>query len=146
MSSIRDSEGPPFTLIANVLVPCAFFRPWSFGALMKQSARMPSMTGRSLIGLPSRTFRMANYIAVDLNPAHSGLCYDAFHETFWIPGHVNIIASSFTDLLERLLNTRQIRLTGWKKDFSPWERHSNCMDSNPWPKPLCALFTSQACC
>jgi len=45
-----------------------------------------------------------NYIAIDLNPAHQGLCYDAFHETFTEPGHVSVIASSFTDLLERLLN------------------------------------------
>jgi hypothetical protein len=45
-----------------------------------------------------------NYIAIDLNPAHQGLCYDAFHETFTEPGYVAVVASSFSDLLERLLN------------------------------------------
>lgn len=44
-----------------------------------------------------------NYIAIDLHPHHRGKCYDCFHETFTIPGYVNIIASSFADLLSRLL-------------------------------------------
>jgi antitoxin YokJ len=42
-----------------------------------------------------------NYLAIDLHPEHSGKCYDTFHETFPFPGHVDIIASSFTDLLNR---------------------------------------------
>lgn len=44
-----------------------------------------------------------NYISIDLHPAHHGLCYDSFHETFAMPGYVSIVATSFTDLLSRLL-------------------------------------------
>jgi len=44
-----------------------------------------------------------NYLAIDLHPEHCGKCYDTFHETFPFPGYVNIIASSFTDLLNRLV-------------------------------------------
>jgi hypothetical protein len=53
-----------------------------------------------------------NYIAIDLNPEHQGLCYDAFHETIQAPGYINIIANSFTDLLRRLLKH--------KEDWSYW--------------------------
>lgn len=45
-----------------------------------------------------------NYIAIDLHPNHRDKCYDYFHETFMTPGCVNIIASSFTDLLSLLLH------------------------------------------
>ena len=51
--------------------------------------------------------RDGNYIAIDLDTEHFGLCYDAFHETFAMPGYVNVIASSFSDLLRRLLNHKE---------------------------------------
>jgi hypothetical protein len=60
-----------------------------------------------------------NYVAIDLNPEHMGLCYDAFHETFATPGYVSVIASSFTDLLIRLLEHKEDS-TYWLQDgFQP---------------------------
>jgi hypothetical protein len=59
--------------------------------------------------------RDGNYIAIDLNREHFGLCYDAFHETFASPGYVSVIASSFADLLRRLLNHKEDS-TYWLQD------------------------------
>jgi hypothetical protein len=59
--------------------------------------------------------RDGNYIAIDLNPEHQGLCYDAFHETIAMPGYVNVIASSFSDLMRRLLNHSEDS-TYWLQD------------------------------
>lgn len=56
-----------------------------------------------------------NYIAIDLNPRFCGHCYDAFHETFAMPGYVAIVASSFTNLLERLL-AAEGRCSYWLQD------------------------------
>jgi hypothetical protein len=56
-----------------------------------------------------------NYLAIDLNPRFHGHCYDAFHETFAMPGYVAIVASSFTDLLERLL-AAEGRCSYWLED------------------------------
>jgi hypothetical protein len=60
-----------------------------------------------------------NYVAIDLNPEHSGLCYDAFHETFAMPGYVNVIASSFSDLLRRLLDHKEDSTYWLQKGFRP---------------------------
>lgn len=61
--------------------------------------------------------RDGNYIAIDLNREHFGLCYDAFHETFATPGYVGVIASSFTDLLRRLLNHKEDSTYWLQVDF-----------------------------
>jgi hypothetical protein len=44
-----------------------------------------------------------NYLAVDIGSEHSGKCLDCFHETFAMPGYVSVVASSFTDLLLRMM-------------------------------------------
>ncbi|MEI6235208.1 MAG: SMI1/KNR4 family protein [Planctomycetota bacterium] len=44
-----------------------------------------------------------NYVSIDLHSDHHGLCYDSFHETFAMPGQVQIVATSFTDFLKRVL-------------------------------------------
>jgi hypothetical protein len=63
--------------------------------------------------------RDGNYVAIDLNPEHYGLCYDAFHETFAVPGYVRVIASSFSDFMWRLLN-HKVDSTYWlQDDFKP---------------------------
>lgn len=60
-----------------------------------------------------------SYIAIDLSPEHVGLCYDAFRETFARPGYMNVIASSFSDLLSRLLAHKDDS-TYWLQDgFTP---------------------------
>lgn len=60
-----------------------------------------------------------NYIAIDLNPERNGLCYDAFHETFAMPGYVNVIASSFSDLLRRLLDHKEDSTYWLHEGFKP---------------------------
>jgi cell wall assembly regulator SMI1 len=45
-----------------------------------------------------------NYLAIDLSKEFNGKCIDSFHETFAMPGYVNVVAASFTDLLLRILN------------------------------------------
>jgi hypothetical protein len=47
-----------------------------------------------------------DYLSIDLGPAHRGRCYDSFHETHGVVGNTPIIATSFTDLLFRLLANR----------------------------------------
>ena len=48
-----------------------------------------------------------NYIAIDLSVEHQGKCLDAFHETFAIPSYVDVVAASFTDLLNRFLDHKE---------------------------------------
>ncbi|WP_217492509.1 SMI1/KNR4 family protein [Paenibacillus sp. KS1] len=42
------------------------------------------------------------YISIDLSDSHLGYCYDSFLETHATPGDSQIIAKSFTELLEHL--------------------------------------------
>ncbi|WP_227775221.1 SMI1/KNR4 family protein [Paenibacillus sp. NAIST15-1] len=42
------------------------------------------------------------YISIDLGKSHLGYCYDSFLETHATPGDSQIIAKSFTELLEHL--------------------------------------------
>jgi len=63
--------------------------------------------------------RDGNYVAIDLNPEHHGLCYDAFHETFATPGYVSVIAGSFSDLLARLLNHQEDSSYWLQEGFKP---------------------------
>jgi hypothetical protein len=64
-------------------------------------------------------FMDGDYVAIDLNPEHSGLCYDAFHETFAMPGYVSVIASSFSDLLRRLLDHKEDSTFWLQEGFKP---------------------------
>lgn len=43
------------------------------------------------------------YLSIDLDPARSGRCYDSFHETHGLVRESTVIATSFTDLLSRLI-------------------------------------------
>jgi antitoxin YokJ len=45
-------------------------------------------------------------ITIDLNPDRLGLCYDSFHEVHGVAGSCSIIATSFTDLVRRILDNR----------------------------------------
>lgn len=45
-----------------------------------------------------------DYLAIDIGPDQSGKCLDCFHETFACRGYVSVVASSFTDLLMRIIN------------------------------------------
>jgi hypothetical protein len=44
-----------------------------------------------------------NYIAIDCHPDRLGYCYDAFHETVDDLSYCQVIAHSFTELMDRAL-------------------------------------------
>lgn len=46
------------------------------------------------------------YITVDLNPQRLGLIYDSFSDRHAVEGESQVIACSFTELLERLINNQ----------------------------------------
>jgi hypothetical protein len=46
------------------------------------------------------------YLSIDLDPARLGRCYDSFHEAHGLIGDCAIIATSFSDLLSRLLSNQ----------------------------------------
>jgi hypothetical protein len=43
------------------------------------------------------------YLSIDLHPDRLGLCYDSFHEVHGVAGSSPVVATSFTDLVRRLL-------------------------------------------
>ncbi|QPQ30190.1 SMI1/KNR4 family protein [Lysinibacillus sp. JNUCC 51] len=46
------------------------------------------------------------YISIDMSNSHFGYCYDSFLETHATPGDSQIIAKSFTELLEHLYSSK----------------------------------------
>ena len=46
------------------------------------------------------------YLTIDLDSTRLGKCYDSFHETHGLVGSMPIVARSFTELLQRLLDNR----------------------------------------
>lgn len=62
-----------------------------------------------------------NYLAIDIGAKHSGKCLDCFHETFAMPGYVSVVANSFTDLLNRLINHREDSAYWLQDDFEAIE-------------------------
>lgn len=61
----------------------------------------------------------SDYVSIDLAPERNGRCYDSFHETHGLVGSSPIIAESFTQLLERLLQSRGGRWYWLREDFRP---------------------------
>ena len=47
-----------------------------------------------------------DYLTIDLNGDRLGRCYDSFFDRHGLVGESQIIATSFTDLLERLIKTK----------------------------------------
>jgi hypothetical protein len=43
------------------------------------------------------------YISIDLHPDRLGVCYDSFYEVHGVAGSSAVVATSFTDLVRRLL-------------------------------------------
>ena len=60
--------------------------------------------------------RDGNYIAIDLLPSRLGWCYDCFHETYGDPSYCEVIALSFTELLNHLADAED-RLFWLEDDF-----------------------------
>lgn len=46
------------------------------------------------------------YISIDLDPSRSGRCYDSFYDIHGVAGSQQVIALSFTDLIERLITAQ----------------------------------------
>ncbi|MFA1779520.1 MULTISPECIES: SMI1/KNR4 family protein [Bacillus amyloliquefaciens group] len=46
------------------------------------------------------------YLTIDLNEERKGKCYDSFFDRHGIVGETQVIASSFTDLVQRLLENK----------------------------------------
>lgn len=57
------------------------------------------------------------YLTIDLNKDRLGKCYDSFFDRHGLVGESQIIATSFTDLLERLLNNKGQYWYWLKDDF-----------------------------
>lgn len=61
----------------------------------------------------------SDYVSIDLSSDRNGRCYDSFHETHGLVGSNPIIAESFTQLLEQLLQARGGRWYWLRDDFRP---------------------------
>lgn len=57
------------------------------------------------------------YLTIDLSPERNGRCYDSFYERHGVRGSCPIIATSFTDLLERLIANRGGHYHWLRSDF-----------------------------
>mgnify|MGYP003940833723 CR=1 FL=1 len=57
----------------------------------------------------------SDYITIDLDKNRLGKCYDSFWDRHGIPGECMIIATSFTDLIERLISSDG-KLWYWLRD------------------------------
>lgn len=58
-----------------------------------------------------------DYLTIDLNPSRLGRCYDSFWDRHGVPGECSIIATSFTDLLEKLINNKGNEWYWMQDDF-----------------------------
>jgi hypothetical protein len=65
------------------------------------------------------TDRNGEYITIDLNPKRLGRCYDSFYDRHGVVGECSIIATSFTDLLERFIENKGRYWYWLQKDFIP---------------------------
>ena len=59
-------------------------------------------------------------LTTDCSSSRLGYCYDSFHETHGVAGSCAVIALSFADLLESLLNHRGHHWSGWNPSGRPW--------------------------
>jgi hypothetical protein len=58
------------------------------------------------------------YITIDLNPDRLGRCYDSFWDRHGVPADCQIIAKSFTDLLQKLFDGNGDYWYWLKDDFT----------------------------
>jgi hypothetical protein len=59
------------------------------------------------------------YISIDLSQTRKGWCYDSFSETHGLAGNMPVVAHSFADLLEKLLENKGNRWYWLREDFVP---------------------------
>ncbi|AFJ61907.1 conserved hypothetical protein, phage SPbeta [Bacillus velezensis YAU B9601-Y2] len=58
------------------------------------------------------------YLTIDLNEDRKGKCYDSFFDRHGIVGETQVIATSFTDLIQRLLENKGEHWYWLRDDFS----------------------------
>ncbi len=58
-----------------------------------------------------------DYLTIDLSPERLGRCYDSFYDRHGVPGSCPIIARSFSELLERLIENRGDHWYWLRPDF-----------------------------
>lgn len=61
----------------------------------------------------------SEYLSIDLSPERNGRCYDSYREIHGIVGSQPVIALSFTELFERLLDNGGRRWYWLADDFVP---------------------------
>ncbi len=60
-----------------------------------------------------------DYLTIDLSPERLGRCYDSFYDRHAVPGSSPIIAKSFSELLERLIENRGEHWYWLRSGFNP---------------------------
>jgi len=58
-----------------------------------------------------------DYLTIDMSEERRGRCYDSFHETHGVVGECKVVAMSFSELLERLLENNGKYWYWLDKDF-----------------------------
>lgn len=61
----------------------------------------------------------SNYLSIDLNKKRRGRCYQTFWDSYAVIGETPIVASSFSDLLERLVENQGDYWYFLKDEFVP---------------------------
>lgn len=59
------------------------------------------------------------YVTIDLHPERLGRCYDSFWDRHGVAGECAIVATSFTELLERLFEASGELWYWLREDYSP---------------------------
>lgn len=67
----------------------------------------------------------SDFIVMDLNPERHGRCYSAFWDSYPLVGDTPIIANSFTELFQRLIDNEGEYWYFLEKDFSMGDAYDN---------------------
>ncbi|MDX1944353.1 MAG: SMI1/KNR4 family protein [Pirellulaceae bacterium] len=97
----RFGEGRLFTEDGDD-PPCHLLPPDKFVQVGLAMLGEATTTGVERSWYALADVRDGNFLAIDLLPTQLGRVYDCFHETYGEPGYCNVIALSFTELLNRL--------------------------------------------
>ncbi|KRE64166.1 SMI1/KNR4 family protein [Paenibacillus sp. Soil750] len=70
-----------------------------------------------------------DYISIDLHPDRLGKCYDSYWDRHAVSGNCPVIAKSFTDLLNKLVQNNGERWYWLKEDFKTLGDAYDCNES-----------------
>lgn len=83
------------------IVPPAEFLPANLVVLGEQFDDDPSSAWFIIARTVDR-----EYLSIDLSSQRNGRCYDSFHDMHGVVGSSTVIANTFLELFERLLDSR----------------------------------------